>query len=373
MIALKNGRIILEGGIREGCIRFDRQIAEICDAPREGDTVMDAEGLFVSPGFVDVHIHGYLGEDASDGKAEGLQKMAEGLIKNGVTSFLPTTMTVPKDELYTAFEVIRQAMTASRDWQGAEVLGCHAEGPCINPKKKGAQSEKAILPPDAELYRPYSDTVRLVTMAPEMQGAAAAARMLRQMGIRVSIGHTDADYGTCTELLACGADHFTHLFNAMSPLNHRDPGTAGAGLTTDAFTELIADTFHVDKALFGMLHKLKGDKLILITDCTRAGGLPDGEYTLGGQPIYVKGIQCRLKDGTIAGSVLKMNEAVRNFHKASGCSLHKAVLAATLAPAASVGMADTKGSLAAGKDADIILFDRDINIKHAFRYGIQRF
>jgi len=369
--ALVNGRILLpDREIRDRVLLFDEKVTGIAEEAPAGAEIIDAGGLYISPGFVDVHIHGYLGEDASDGSAAGLRTMAEGVLKNGVTSFLPTTMTVPWEELETALEAIRSLRpeTRSPDFPGAEILGCHAEGPFINPKKKGAQSEEAILPPDAERILPWADLIRLITLAPEMPGAMDCIRALRRR-MAVSIGHTDADYDTALQALSAGASHFTHTFNAMTGLNHRSPGTVGAALTGDAWCELIADTFHVHPALFTLLRRAAGDRLVLITDCTRAGGLGDGEYTLGGQPIFVQGIACRLADGTIAGSVLRMNDAVRNYRDHTGAPLYEAVACASLHPAASIGVSGRKGSLLPGRDADLLLLEESCAVRAVFRAG----
>ena len=178
----------------------------------------------------------------------------------------------------------------------------------------------------------------------------------------VSVGHTDATFEETLAGIDAGASHITHLFNAQTPLHHRNPGVVGAGLLENVTTELIADTFHVHKGLFELLARVKGDNLVLITDCTRAGGMPDGEYTLGGQPIFVNGVKCLLEDGTIAGSVLRLNNAVKNFRDNTALPFWKVVSAATLAPARAIGVDDRKGSLEAGKDADIIITDNDFNI-----------
>lgn len=373
MQAIINGKILLpEAELQGKALVFDQTIRDICDTPPAGCAVIDAGGLYVSPGFVDVHIHGYLGADASDGDPEGLRAMARGILQNGVTSFLPTTMTVPWDDLERAFAVIRQFMPESADpaFDGAQALGCHAEGPFINPKRKGAQSESAILPPDAEKLLRHAALVRLVTLAPEMPGAIDCIAALKGK-MRVSVGHTDADYETAQAALAAGADHFTHTFNAMTGLSHRAPGVVGAALASSAYAELIADTFHVHPAVFTLLRRCKGDQLVLITDCTRAGGLADGEYTLGGQPIFVRGIECRLADGTIAGSVLKMNEAVRNYRDHTGAPMYEAVACASLSPARSIGMEACKGSLQPGKDADILLLDDACQVRGVWKRGVK--
>ncbi len=365
MKAIVNGRLLLpDREVTGRVLLFDEKIVGIADKAPDGCEVTDAKGRYVAPGLIDVHIHGYLGADASDGDMQGLRTMAAGILKNGVTAFLPTTMTVPWPDLEKAFGTIRAFMAESQapDFQGAQALGCHAEGPFINPRRKGAQAESAILPPDADKLLPYADVIRLVTLAPEMPGAMACIRRLKDH-MRVSIGHTDADYETAMAALENGASHFTHTFNAMTGLSHRSPGAAGAALIHDgAFCELIADTFHVDKAVFRILRKCKPDRLILITDCTRAGGLADGQYELGGQPIFVHGIECRLADGTIAGSVLKLNDAVRNYHVYAGAPMHEAVACASLHPARAIGVDARKGALLEGRDADIILLDEDCRV-----------
>ena len=376
MKAIINGKIILKDGIVENkALLFDEKIVGIAEDYSGADEVIDAQGLYVSPGFVDVHIHGYLGEDASDGSAEGLRNMASGIVKNGVTSFLPTTMTVAWNEIEAAFAVIRELMPESQTaaWPGAEILGCHAEGPFINPSKKGAQAAEAILLPDADKVLKHKDVICMLTFAPEMAGGIDFAQRVKQESdIVLSIGHTNATYEEAMAAIEAGADHITHTFNAMSALSHRAPGTVGAAFCSDAYCELIADTFHIHPGLFPLFHKAKGDKVVLITDCTRAGGLKDGEYTLGGQPIYVKGIECRLSDGTIAGSVLKMNDAVRNFRDHAQVPFHEAVNCASLYAARSIGADKCKGSLEAGKDADVVLLDADCAVHGVFVGGVRK-
>lgn len=372
MNALVNGRILQEHGVLCGqTLRFSDKICEICAAPQAGDTVIDAGRRYISPGLIDIHIHGYRGDNASDGDAQGLLRMGEALLENGVTAFLPTTMTLPLPALRRAFAAIRQAQ-GQTGFAGAQALFCHAEGPFINPLKKGAQAESAILPPDAALLAPDRDVIRLVTLAPEMEGALSCIRALRAAGMRVSIGHTCAGYETAREALRAGCDHFTHLFNAMPPLLHRDPGAVGAALSGSAWCELIADTFHVHPGLFPLLRRAAGERLVLVSDCTRAGGLTDGRYTLGGQEITVRGIECRLRDGTIAGSVLRLNDAVRNYHVHSGAPLHEAVACATIHAARSVGIEGQKGALLPGLDADIVLMDEDARVLGVYTRGVRR-
>lgn len=380
MKAIVNGRILLPGAEVHGkALVYDKKIVGVMDeaaARAMADEVIDAAGMYVSPGLVDVHIHGYMGADVSDADNAGVRKMAKGILANGVTSFLPTTMTIGWSTLETIFAQLRQLREESRSasFEGAEILGCHAEGPFINPSKKGAQAEENILSPDAEKVLPYADIIRLITFAPEVPGGDQFIRTLKEKtDITLSIGHTSANYDQAMNAIRLGANHITHTFNAMTPMMHRDPGVVGAALTTDVYCQLIVDTFHVHKGLFPLMHKAKGEHLVLITDCLRSCGMPDGEYELGGQKFVLKGIECRLPDGTIAGSVLKLNQGVRNFRDYASVSMHEAVRAASLNAAASIGVANRKGSLEAGKDADIVLMDGDCNVLRTIVGGVTKF
>lgn len=363
---ITNGKIILPDGILEGqALAFDEKIVGItsveeipCDA-----VVYDAKGGYVSPGLVDIHCHGYLGEDASDGSLEGIKIMSEGVAKNGVTSLCPTTMTVSMDQINKALDTVRTAKSECKAWNGAEILGVNLEGPFINPSKKGAQAEEHIKPMDADFIIKNADIIRLATVAPEMEGAVSEIKKVTEnSSVVISIGHTNASFEEAKAGIEAGATNITHLFNAQTALNHRNPGVVGAALLGDVTTELIADTFHIHKGLFELIARVKGDNLVLITDCIRAGGMPDGEYDLGGQAVSVNGIKCLLADGTIAGSVLRLNNAVKNVRDNTSLPFWKVVAAASLNPARAIGVADRKGSLEAGKDADIIITDSDFNI-----------
>ena len=370
-----NGKIILPDSIVCGkSLAFDKdsgKIIGIVDQPPADAEVLDAEGNYVAPGLIDIHIHGYLEEDASDAKAEGVRKIAYGIARNGVTAFLPTTMTVSKDEIIAALNTARALKEESRSWDGAEIIGVHAEGPFINPSKKGAQAGEHILTPDADFIIENSDIITSVTMAPEMdEGHACIKRLAAETDVLVSMGHTDAGFEEAMSAAKDGVNHATHLFNAMSALAHRNPGVVGAALASNNVSvEVIADTFHINPGLYSIVYKVKGDKMILITDCTRAGGMPDGEYDLGGQPIFLKGIECRLADGTIAGSVLKLNQAVKNVIDHTDIPVYEVFKMASLNPARAIHCADRIGSLEKGKDADIIITDENINIIKTIKKG----
>lgn len=373
MKAIVNGRILLEDGEVGGkALLFDEAILGVADAVPDGAEVIDAQGGIVAPGLVDVHCHGFMGWDSSHGSAEELRRMSEQAARWGTTAWLPTTMTLDWPVLARAFAAIRTAQADSLrpDWRGAQVLGCHAEGPFINVRRKGAQSASSVQRPDIEKLRPWAGVVRLMTVAPEVDGALPFIREAAALGVRLSMGHTDAGAAEARAGVDAGIDHATHLFNAMSPLSHRAPGVVGAALADDrVYCELIADTFHVDPLLFGVVARLKGEKLVLITDSIQSAQLPDGTYDQMGQRVVVEGIRCRFPDGTIAGSALTMDAAVRNFRAHTGLALWRVVNMASLYPARSIGVDNRKGSLAAGKDADIVIADAEFNVRMTFVRG----
>lgn len=378
MKCIINGKIVTPSEVIENkVIFFDEKIEAITDADKADVSsceVIDAHGAFVAPGLVDIHIHGYVGEDTCDGNVEGLEKMAKAIVRNGVTSFCPTTMTVAKEQIEKAFDAARE-LKARKNHGGAEVLGINCEGPFINPSKKGAQAEEHILRPDGKFIVDNADIIKLVTIAPEMDGALEAIEYIKEKSdVLVSMGHTGATFEEANAGIKAGVRHTTHLFNAMTALMHRNPGVVGAALSNDFVScELIADTFHVNKGLFALVSKIKGDKLCLITDCMRAGGMPDGKYDLGGQDVFVKGIQCLLEDGTIAGSVLRLNRAVQNVFENTDLGIAKSFAAASLNPATAIGEGARKGSLEVGKDADIIIVNTNFDIIKTIIGGTVRY
>lgn len=377
MKAIVNGKLILKDRIVEGkALLYTDVIEGIVDADKipAGTEVIDAAGKYVAPGLIDLHIHGYLGKDVCDGSEESMRTICQGIVKNGVTGFLPTTMTVDMQVIVKALETCRALKEESKTWDGTTILGVHAEGPFINTKKKGAQNPAYILKPDAEFVKEYADIIKIISLAPEMdEDFAEISKMRKDTDVIVSMGHTDADYETAMASTNVGVRHATHLFNAMSPLAHRNPGVVGAALNSDVTVELIVDTFHVNPALYNMVYKLKGDKLCFITDCLPAGGLPEGEYTLGGQKFVSKGIECRLPDGTIAGSILALNKGVWNVYTNSDIPLYECVNCASLNPANAIGLGDKKGSLEVGKDADIIITDNQFNVEKTIIGGTVRY
>ncbi len=378
MKCIINGKLILKDKIALGmAVVFDEKIVEITDEKnidRSKYEIIDAEGKYISPGLIDMHIHGYLGADSSDGSEEGIITMAEGIIKNGVTAWCPTTMTVSIEELEKSFDSIR-AVKDSGQYYGSRILGVNAEGPFLNMSKKGAQPGEHIKKPDANFIKKHADILKLFTIAPEVDGAKECIEDVKKnTGILISIGHTDATFEQAMDAFDNGIGHVTHLFNAMTALTHRGPGVVGAALSRDdVTTEFIADTFHIDKGLYSLIAKVKKDKLCLITDCMRAGGMPDGDYTLGGQFLNKTGIKCLLPDGTIAGSVLTLNKAVYNFFTYSHLEINEAVNCASLNVAKALGVDDEIGSIEVGKRADIIIADEEFDIKTTILGGEIRY
>ncbi|MCE5343409.1 MAG: N-acetylglucosamine-6-phosphate deacetylase [Eubacteriales bacterium] len=363
MKAIINGRVLIDGQFTQGqALLFKERIVGLSGIVPEGVERIDANGGVVAPGLIDVHCHGFGGREAGETNAQELAAMSCQLVSHGVTAWLPTVSCQKWEQYPWAFGQIREAMrlTAAPGFRGARILGIHAEGPYLSPLKHGAQNPADILPPDWARFAPLMDCVRLVTVAPEAESALALIYRLAGAGVTVSIGHTSATYAQAVAGIEAGATHATHLFNAMPEMLHREPGAAGALLTDGrVYCELIADGFHVHPALLTLAARLKGDKLVLITDSIRFTGLPDGEYTLGGQSATVRGVECRLADGTIAGSTLTLDRAVQNGVALGGMTPAQALAAASVYAAASIG--ETKrGALRPGMEADIVVFNAEL-------------
>ena len=370
MKCLINGRLILpdERGnfkICAGAINFDDKIISIGE-PLDGAQLIDAQNNFVAPGFINIHVHGAAGVDTMDDDIDALKKFAEFMPACGVTSFLPTTMTLPLDNIYRALERIRVAKNFTR---GAKILGAHLEGPFINKKFKGAQAEENILPADFALIKNFTDVIKIITVAPEVT-SFDFIDCCKAENIIVSIGHSAATYELAMAAIQRGANHITHLFNAQTGLHHRKPGVVGAAFDSNAFVELIADNVHVHPAAQRIVYKLKPrSQIILITDSFRACGIGDGVSELGGQKVFVNGNRATLADGTLAGSVAKMNDVLKNFCTNTGMDVAAAVELVTKNPAIELNIFDKLGSLQVGKAADITIFDDNFNVKKTFVNG----
>lgn len=359
MKAIVNASFLTGGAMRAGgALLFDQTVLGFADQPPEGAQVWDAQGGTVSAGLVDVHIHGFGGREAGDVDAAGLLAMSRELVRHGVTAWLPTVSCLARERYAPVLTQVGEARDASMaaGFAGARILGAHAEGPFLSAQKSGAQNPAHIITPDLSMFKPLLPYVKLMTVAPEAEGAPELIRNLVGEGVAVSIGHTNATYEQALRGIQAGATHATHTFNAMPALSHRQPGALAALLNDPrVYCEIIADGFHVHPSLVRVAATLKGDRLVLVTDSIRFSGLPDGQYTLADQTVTVRGIECRLPDGTIAGSTLTMDLAVRNAYDLAGLPLAQALTAATRSAAASVGET-ARGDLAPGFAADIAVF-----------------
>ena len=326
--------------------------------------VLDAQGCYVIPGLVDVHFHGCVGEDFSDATPEGLQRIADYELSQGVTYICPAGMTLPEDQLTAICK--NTAAHRAKSTGGAEVVGAHLEGPFLSTAKKGAQNADFLHDPDVPMLRRLQEAaegcVRLVTVAPEQPGAMAFIRAATEMGVTVSVGHTVADYDTAMAAFAAGATHATHLYNGMPPLHHRSPGVIGAAFDTPGVqAELICDGIHIHGAMVRLAFRLFGrERVILISDSLRATGMPDGQYPFGGQEIEVHGSRATIvgHPETLAGSVTSLMGCLRQAVK-FGIPLADAVRACSYNPAHSIGIEDRTGSLEEGKEASFVLLDQD--------------
>ena len=374
MKVFKNVNAYVENkGVIKTDISFEDKITGF-SADKSGEIIEIPEDAAVLPAFIDTHVHGAGGADAMDGNREALSVIAETLAKEGTASFLATTMTQSPENIIRALSAVKEYMSAAPD-TGAKILGVHLEGPFIAEKFKGAQPLEYVAAPDIKVFEKYNEAaggaIKIVTMAPETEGAEDFIKYLAKNHIIASIGHTAAKYADVERAVAAGAKNVTHTYNAQSPLHHRDIGVVGSALLIDGLqTEIIADTIHVSVPALKLLVKNKpADKVTLITDAMRAKGMPDGESELGGQKVFVKNGEARLADGTLAGSVLRMNAAVKNMVLKAGVPFERAVDFASLNPAKELGIADKKGSIAPGKDADFTVLDGEFNVLMTIRAG----
>ncbi|MFI3313349.1 MAG: N-acetylglucosamine-6-phosphate deacetylase [Eubacteriales bacterium] len=330
--------------------------------------VYDAEGCYVVPGFVDIHTHGAMNYDFSDGNPEALEKISHFFATKGTTGFLATTMTLPE-------EVLTKAATTAGNFvpkdDQSTCLGIHLEGPFVCAAKKGAQAEEFLAKPDVAMFmrlqEASGDMVKLITMAPEVEGGMEFIEGVKDF-CTVSLGHTAANYDTAFEAMECGVTHCTHMFNAMNSLHHRDPAVIGAAFDHEATAELICDGIHIHPSVIRMSHKMFGQRLVLVSDSLRCTGMPDGDYTLGGQPVIMKGGKCFLHDGTLAGSSICLHDSVLRS-TGFGIPLEDVIYAATYAPAKAVRMEDVAGVIAPGRLADCVILNSDLSIKQVFLRG----
>ncbi|MEG0439449.1 MAG: N-acetylglucosamine-6-phosphate deacetylase [Solibacillus sp.] len=329
------------------------------------------QSLFLLPGFIDIHIHGANGFDVMDSTQQALEGIANHLVKEGVTSFLATTMTQSNENIEASLVNVKNYVD---HFEGAELLGVHVEGPFLSVKRAGAQPVEFMQPPSISLLERWHELsggfIKIMTIAPELEDGLAFVKQLRNLNIIASMGHTDATMDEVQTAVEAGVTQATHLFNQMRPFHHREPGVVGAALQEDGvFVELIVDFIHSHPKAVNLVYKVKGAKqIILITDAMRAKGLPYGEYDLGGQTVHVEEDGARLEDGALAGSVLTMEQAVKNMKAVTNCSLEE-IVAMTSTNVARQLQATTKGRIAVGYDADFVLIDSNLTVHKTIRHA----
>lgn len=377
MLGFKNVRAYVENkgivtvsiGVENGKIAYIGEDASVITSPFNY-----SEGQVVVPGFIDQHIHGAAGSDAMDGTVEDLSKIAKAVASEGTTGFLATTMTQSPENILKAMAAVKEYMTADKP-EGAKVLGIHLEGPFISTKHIGAQPLEYVATPDIEVFDKYNNAsgnaIKIVSLAPEVDGADELIKHMVSKGVVASSGHTDAGYKDMEKAVSSGLSNVTHTYNAQKALHHRDVGTVGSALLFDELNcEAICDLVHLSAPAIRLVMKNKpADKFTLITDSMRAKHLPDGLSELGGQEVIVKDGEARLRNGALAGSILKMNVAVKNLVLSCGAPFTYAIDAATINPAKNLNLADKMGSIAVGKDANFTVLDSEFNVMLTVREG----
>jgi N-acetylglucosamine-6-phosphate deacetylase len=338
----------------------------------DGTLRLDCSRLAVVPGFIDPHIHGAGGADVMDGTVESLSRVSQVLAQHGTTAFLPTTISSPSETLTRTVEKLGALM--SKPFEGAIPAGIHLEGPFINAVKRGTHKPSNIAAPDVDLFEKWvhasKGSIRLLTMAPELEGADALRASAQQVGVTVAMGHSDASFEEASAAANLGICYAVHTFNAMRPFSHRDPGIVGEVLSDDRiFAEIIADGIHVDRRVVEIFARAKGkDRVLLVTDAISATGMPDGKHRLGQDTVEVINGVCRDREGRLAGSTLTQDVALRNFVNWTAWAFEDALLGLTLNPARALRL-DKKGSLERGNDADIVVLDGNGNVVMTFVGG----
>jgi len=373
MKCFKNALVYVAGeGVKKCTVEFDEKIVAIGNSSTAEEFVLP-DGAIVVPGFIDQHIHGAGGSDGMDATIADYETIAKTVAAEGTTSFVITTMTQSVENITNAMKAVKEYSETAHD--GARVVGIHLEGPFIAPAHKGAQPLEYVAKPDVETFKAYNEAsgnaIKIVTLAPEMEGAEELVAYLTANGIVSSIGHTGAKCADIEKAIANGASNVTHTYNAQTALHHREIGTVGSAMLFDQLNcELIADTIHVSVPAMKLLVKNKSaDKVSLITDAMRAKGIPDGVSELGGQVVYVKNGEARLEDGTLAGSVLRMNRAVQNVVTKVGVPFTQAIDYATINPARMLKIDGETGSIAVGKRADFTVLNENYDVLYTISGG----
>ena len=364
----EDGVIMIRNGV------FDQVLSGPDSAGADDSEILDGEGCYAIPGLIDLHFHGCMGDDFCDGSKEAIARIAKYEASIGVTAIAPATMTLPADELE---EILKVAAEYKKEAsEGADLIGINMEGPFISPAKKGAQDERNIVPCDTDMCHRFLDAseglVKFVGIAPEQSEKSIDFIEKMKGKVNISLAHTDADYDTAKAAFDAGANHAVHLYNAMPAFTHRAPGVVGAVSDSEhVMAEIICDGVHIHPSVVRATFKMMGaDRMILISDSMRATGMPDGRYTLGGLDVDVVGNRATLvSDGALAGSATNLMDCMRTAVKKMGIPLETAVACATMNPAKSLGVYDQYGSIKAGKKADVVLLDKELNLKMVIKDG----
>ncbi|SEO17631.1 N-acetylglucosamine-6-phosphate deacetylase [Amphibacillus marinus] len=374
MLLIKNINVYLENKVIAGDVLIKNGIIQEIAAsiPCEPDTIINGTGLNLIPGFIDTHIHGANGADVMDATPEALDKMASYLVTEGTTSFLATTITQAHPQIEAA---LCNVATYQQKEGTAQLLGVHLEGPFVEKSKAGAQPEQYICQPDLLLFKHWQaladNKIKTITIAPEHDHDGSFIQALREQGVNVSAGHTNAGFSELKRAVDRGVNQLTHLCNAMNGIHHRDIGAVGAAFLSESLkAEIIADGIHVDPSMLELIYKNIGsERLILITDAMRAKGLPSGNYELGGQPVFVSQDRAVLEDGTLAGSILNMIDGAKQLLNIPDVKLEDIIKMAAINPAKQLGIFKQKGSIKVGKDADLLIVDDALTLNTTIAQG----
>ena len=374
---IKSDEIFTLNGVFSGYIKIkDGVIEEISKVANEGIEIKDYTGKIVAPGYFDTHVHGYGGQDIMDATKEGLLEISKGIVQTGVTSFLATTLTDTTEKLDKACKNVGD----NKDFcEGAKVQGIFLEGPFFTEEFKGAQNPDYMTNPDINKLSNWKKLskglVNKIAIAPERENSEEFIKDALKLGVKVALGHSNATYEQAKKAVDVGANIFVHTYNGMSPLHHRNPGMVGAALSTEnTYGEVICDGHHVHPAAVKVVMRAKTyDNTLLITDCMMAGGMPEGDYKLGDFDVKVENGTARIQNGSLAGSILRLDNAVKNIVKWGLASPFDAVKMASLIPAKSVDLDDKIGSISIGRCADINILDKDMNVLEVYIDGERKF
>ena len=374
---IKSDEIFTLNGVFSGYIKIkDGVIEEISKVADESIEIKDYTGKIVAPGYFDTHVHGYGGHDIMDATKEGLLEISKGIVQTGVTSFLATTLTDTTEKLDKACKNVGD----NKDFcEGAKVQGIFLEGPFFTEEFKGAQNPDYMTNPDINKLSNWKKLskglVNKIAIAPERENSEEFIKDALKLGVKVALGHSNATYEQAKKAVDVGANIFVHTYNGMSPLHHRNPGMVGVALSTEnTYGEVICDGHHVHPAAVKVVMRAKTyDNTLLITDCMMAGGMPEGDYKLGDFDVKVENGTARIQNGSLAGSILRLDNAVKNIVKWGLASPFDAVKMASLIPAKSVDLDDKIGSISVGRCADINILDKDMNVLEVYIDGERKF